>query len=41
MLKVEVDANLIGGVVTKIGGTVYDGSVRTQLDKIEDILQKG
>lgn len=41
VLKVEVDANLIGGVVTTIGGTVYDGSVRTQLDKIEDILQKG
>jgi F-type H+-transporting ATPase subunit delta len=41
VLKVEVDPNLIGGVVTKIGGTVYDGSVRTQLDRIEDILQKG
>ena len=41
VLNVEVDANLIGGVVTKIGGTVYDGSVRTQLDRIEDILQKG
>jgi len=41
ILKVEVDPNLIGGVVTKIGGTVYDGSVRTQLDRIEDILQKG
>jgi F-type H+-transporting ATPase subunit delta len=41
VLKVEVDAKLIGGVVTTIGGTVYDGSVRTQLDKIEDILQKG
>jgi len=41
VLNVEVDPNLIGGVVTKIGGTVYDGSVRTQLDRIEDILQKG
>ena len=41
VLNVEVDANLIGGVVTKIGGTVYDGSVRAQLDRIEDILQKG
>lgn len=41
VLNVEVEPTLIGGVVTKIGGTVYDGSVRTQLDKIEDILQKG
>lgn len=41
VLKVEVDPSLIGGVVTKIGDKVFDGSVRTQLDRIEDILQKG
>lgn len=41
VLKVEVDPSLIGGVVTKIGDKVFDGSVRTQLTKIEDILQKG
>jgi F-type H+-transporting ATPase subunit delta len=41
VLNVQVDPKLIGGVVTKIGGTVYDGSVRTQIDRIEDILQKG
>jgi F-type H+-transporting ATPase subunit delta len=40
-LKVEVDPLLIGGVVTKIGGKVFDGSVRTQLARIQDILQKG
>ena len=40
-LKVEVDPALIGGVVTKIGDKVFDGSVRTQLAKIQDILQKG
>ena len=40
-LKVEVDPALIGGVVTKIGGKVFDGSVRTQLARIQDILQKG
>jgi len=41
VLKVEVDPTLIGGVITKIGDRVFDGSVRTQLNKIEDILQKG
>lgn len=41
VLKVEVDPSLIGGVITKIGDKVFDGSVRTQLNKIEDILQKG
>ena len=40
-LKVEVDPTLIGGVVTKIGDKVFDGSVKTQLAQIEDILQKG
>lgn len=40
-LEVEVDPALIGGMVTKIGDKVFDGSVRTQLDTIKDILQKG
>ncbi len=40
-LKVEVDPSLIGGVVTKIGDKLFDGSVRTQLNRIEDILHKG
>lgn len=29
-----VDGSLIGGVVTRIGSTVYDGSVRGQLDSL-------
>jgi F-type H+-transporting ATPase subunit delta len=41
VLTVEVDAALIGGVVAKIGDKVLDGSVKTQLTRIEDILQKG
>ncbi|WP_136524088.1 ATP synthase F1 subunit delta [Geomonas ferrireducens] len=40
-LKVVVDPALIGGVVTQIGDKVFDGSVRTQLANIQDILQKG
>jgi F-type H+-transporting ATPase subunit delta len=41
ILNVQVDPALIGGVVTKIGDKVLDGSVKTQLTRIEDILQKG
>ena len=41
MLTVELDPTLIGGVVTKIGDKLFDGSVRTQLNRIEDTLQKG
>ena len=30
------DAELIGGIVTRIGSTVYDGSVRNQLQQIKE-----
>ena len=33
-----VDPSLIGGVVARIGSTVYDGSVRTQLDSLRQRL---
>ncbi len=34
-LNFDVDEELIGGVVTRIGSTVYDGSVRSQLQQIK------
>lgn len=34
-LQFAVDDDLIGGVTTRIGSTVYDGSVRTQLQQIK------
>jgi len=34
----KLDATLLGGAVVKIGSTVYDGSVRTQLDRMKDAL---
>jgi len=40
-MTVEIDPTLIGGVITKIGDKVLDGSVKTQLTRIEAILQKG
>ena len=36
-----VDSSLLGGVITQIGDIAYDNSVKTQLKRIEDILQKG
>ena len=39
--KVVVDQSLLGGVVTQIGDTAFDSSVKTQLKRIQDILQKG
>ncbi len=37
-LSVSVDPELLGGVVAKIGSTVYDGSVRTQLTRMRQQL---
>ncbi len=41
VLKVEQDPSLIGGVVTKIGDLVLDGSVKTQLMNLRETLKKG
>lgn len=37
-LQFGVDEGLIGGVVARIGSTVYDGSVRTQLQQMRQSL---
>jgi F-type H+-transporting ATPase subunit delta len=37
-MKTNVDPTIIGGVVTRIGSTVYDGSIATQLTKLRDRL---
>ncbi len=36
-----VDKGIIGGVVTQIGSTVYDGSVKTQLENLREELVNG
>ncbi len=37
----NIDNGIIGGVVTQIGSTVYDGSVRTQLENLKEELVNG
>lgn len=34
----EEDSSLLGGVVVQVGSTVYDGSVRGQLDRLREEL---
>jgi F-type H+-transporting ATPase subunit delta len=34
-LSAAVDPSLLGGMVARVGSTVYDGSVRTQLEKMK------
>lgn len=40
-LRCSVDPDLIGGVVAKIGGKVFDGSLRTRLANLKKVLTAG
>jgi len=40
-LTVVVDPALIGGAIAKVGGVVFDGSLRTQLEQLRDTLTRG
>jgi F-type H+-transporting ATPase subunit delta len=37
-LSFQTDETLLGGIVTRIGSTIYDGSVRTQLKRLGEEL---
>jgi F-type H+-transporting ATPase subunit delta len=39
-LEVDVDPELIGGVVAQVGDTVYDGSLRSQLEQLRASLAR-
>ncbi len=40
-LTFKIDENIIGGVITRVGSTVYDGSVKTQLEELRNKLVNG
>lgn len=37
-LNYQIDQDIIGGVITRVGSTVYDSSVRTKLKKLREQL---
>ena len=41
ILDIAQDPSLIGGIVTKVGDMVLDGSIRTQLLNMKESLKKG
>jgi F-type H+-transporting ATPase subunit delta len=41
ILEVEQDPALIGGVISRIGDLVLDGSIRTQLLNMRDSIKRG
>ncbi len=36
-----LDGSLLGGAVVRVGSTIYDGSVKGQLEKIKEVIQAG
>lgn len=40
-IEFQIDQEIIGGVITRIGSTVYDGSVRTKLENLREQLVNG
>jgi F-type H+-transporting ATPase subunit delta len=36
--RYEQDASLLGGAVVQVGSTIYDGSVKGQLERIREQL---
>ncbi len=39
-LSAKVDPSIIGGLVTRVGSTIYDGSVVRQLERMRDRLER-
>ncbi|MFH1080281.1 MAG: ATP synthase F1 subunit delta [Pseudomonadota bacterium] len=37
-LKIEQDASLLAGIVVRVGDILYDGSIKTQLNNIRNLL---
>lgn len=41
LIQEEGEPDLIGGLVVELEGKVYDGSIRTQLDRMKETIEKG
>lgn len=41
VLETRVNPAIVGGVVARVGSTVYDASITTQLEKIKKTLTEG
>jgi len=41
VLQEEIDPGLLGGLLVELEGKIYDGSIRTQLDKMKQRIARG
>lgn len=39
VLKTEIDASIIGGIIAKVGDLVLDGSIKTQLEGLKESIK--
>jgi F0F1-type ATP synthase delta subunit len=39
-VRLEIDPSLIGGLSARVGGLVFDGSIRAQLDALGEELKR-
>ncbi len=39
-MLIEEDRSLIGGIVVKVGDTLYDGTIKSQLNNIRELLRE-
>ena len=41
VIKAEVDSNILGGIIARIGGQLFDGSTRSRLEALKQKLSAG
>jgi F0F1-type ATP synthase delta subunit len=41
VLELEVDKDILGGIVAHVGSQVYDGSLKNQLQQVKENISKG
>jgi len=41
VMDISVDPNILGGVVAKVGSTIYDGSLKTQINNLKKSIMRG
>ncbi|MDD2672421.1 MAG: ATP synthase F1 subunit delta [Syntrophales bacterium] len=39
-MQVQQDPSLVGGIVVKVGDTLYDGSIKSQLNYVRELLRE-
>jgi len=41
VVQVKEDSEIIGGIIVRIGDTVWDGSIRSQLQALKQSIERG